>query len=215
MVESLERRWARLPGLEMVPTAGAAALTFDDGPDPECTTAVLDALDAAGDVRATFFMLGQQLLAHHAIARDVAARGHEIALHGFEHADHSRLEPSDARSELERALWAFDVILGHRPRWFRPPFGRLGEASLEACEELGLDVVYWSAAGKDWLGLDAEQIAANVTARLTSGTIVLLHDSPRFADRAHAGATATAIGRIALAARERALDLRPIGELVD
>ena len=72
MLETAER-WRRMPGLERVPAGSGAALTFDDGPDPDGTPAVLDALDAAG-AHATFFVVGEQLMRHHALAREAAAR---------------------------------------------------------------------------------------------------------------------------------------------
>src|SRR5918911_3188242 len=100
MVDTAER-WRYMPGLERV--GRGACLTFDDGPDPEGTPLVLDALEAAG-VHATFFVVGEQLMRHHAIAREAAARGHELALHGFEHVDHDGLWPQAARDDLARGL---------------------------------------------------------------------------------------------------------------
>jgi peptidoglycan-N-acetylglucosamine deacetylase len=212
MLESLEARWSRLPGLARLPVPQAAALTFDDGPDPAGTPAVLDALDAA-DVRATFFVLGQQLVRHHPVAREIADRGHELALHGFEHVDHDQLAPQAARDEIERAVWAYEAILGASPRWFRPPFGRLADASLDACRDAGLEIVYWSASGEDWTTIGAAQIAANVSAHLTGGAIVLLHDSAAFADRADTAPTAAAIAAVAETARSRGIELAPLGEI--
>jgi peptidoglycan-N-acetylglucosamine deacetylase len=213
-VETLGDRWARLPGIQSLLVAGAAALTFDDGPDPEGTPAVLDALDAAG-LRATFFMLGAQVLRHSELAREVAARGHEIAMHGFEHADHDQLAPSDARDEVERAVWAFETVLAVRPRWFRPPFGHLSDASLEACRETDVKIVYWSASGNDWLSVQTAEIADSVAERLTDGAIVLLHDSARFSSRASVEPTAAAIAPIARVARGRGIELGSLCRMVD
>src|ERR671932_1527854 len=114
LLETAER-WRRMPGRERV--AAGAALTFDDGPDPDGTPAVLDALDAAG-VKATFFLVGEQLMRHHALAREIAARGHELALHGFEHVEHDGLRPQAARDGLARALGSFEAATGGRPRFF-------------------------------------------------------------------------------------------------
>src|SRR3954452_10576149 len=106
MLDTAER-WRRMPGLERVPAAGAA-LTFDDGPDPDGTPAVLDALDRAG-VRATFFLVGEQLMRHHALAREAAARGHELALHCFEHVNHGEMRPQQVRDDIARALGSFEA----------------------------------------------------------------------------------------------------------
>src|SRR4051812_49697742 len=155
MLETAER-WRRLPGLERV--AAGAALTFDDGPDPDGTPAVLDALDAAG-VRATFFVVGEQLMRHHAIAREAAARGHELALHGYEHVEHDSLRPQAARDDLARALGAFEASTGQRPRFFRPPYGRFSEHSYAARTHLGLEPRYWSARGMDREPDPAQRVA--------------------------------------------------------
>src|SRR3954466_13472828 len=132
MLDTAER-WRWMPGLERVERG--ACLTFDDGPDRHGTPAVLDALDAAG-VRATFFVVGEQLMRNHAIAREAAARGHELALQGYEHVEHGSLRPQAARDDLARALGAFEAATGRRPRFFRPPYGRFSEASYDACKHL-------------------------------------------------------------------------------
>jgi peptidoglycan/xylan/chitin deacetylase (PgdA/CDA1 family) len=203
-------RWAWMPGLEQVPSG--AALTFDDGPDPEGTPEVLDALDAAG-VRATFFVVGEQLMRHHALARETAARGHELALHGFEHTEHDSMPGRSARDDVARALGTFEVATGRRPRFFRPPYGRFSEHSYEACADLGLQPVYWSAWGLDWEAIGPERIADLVCRDLADGAIVLLHDSARYGHRPNATATADSIGPIAARAAELGVALAPVGEL--
>src|SRR4051812_21356729 len=177
MLDTAER-WRRMPGVERVPAAGAA-LTFDDGPDPDGTPAVLDALDRAG-VRATFFLVGEQLMRHHALAREAAARGHELALHGYAHVEHDSLSPQGPRDDLARAVGAFEASTGRSARFFRPPYGRFSEASSPACGALGPEPVYWSAWGLDWEPLPADRVADLVTRDLEPGAIVLLHDSPRY-----------------------------------
>src|SRR4051812_28184210 len=122
-----------MPALEALDGVdGAVALTFDDGPDPDCTPALLDALDEAG-AKATFFLVGEQVMRHHAIAREAAQRGHEIALHGFEHRNHGELSPQQARDDLARGLGAVEAGVGRRPRFYRPPYGCFSEASYAAC----------------------------------------------------------------------------------
>jgi peptidoglycan/xylan/chitin deacetylase (PgdA/CDA1 family) len=204
--------WRELPARERV--ANGAALTFDDGPDADGTPAVLDALDAAG-AKATFFVVGEQLMRHHAIAREAADRGHELALHGFEHVDHATLRPQAARDDIARALGSFEAATGRRPRFFRPPYGRFSEASYEACRHLGLEPVYWSAWGMDWEPLPADRIAELVIRDLEPGAIALLHDSTRYAHRPSVQPTADAIGPIAEAAAERNLTLAALGTLIE
>jgi peptidoglycan-N-acetylglucosamine deacetylase len=210
MLETAER-WREMPAIERVPSG--VAITFDDGPDPDCTPPILDALDAAG-VKATFFLVGEQLMRHHAIARETATRGHELALHGYEHVDHDSLRPQAARDDLARALGAFEAATGRKPRFFRPPYGRFSEASYDACRHLGMEPVYWSAWGMDWEPIPAERVADLATRDLVDGSIVLLHDSARYGHRPDCGPTAAAVGAIAARAAESGSRVDRLAELV-
>ena len=205
-----QQRWLAMPGLQRL--ASGAALTFDDGPDPDGTPAVLDALDAAG-VRATFFVLGEQLMRHHAVAREALARGHELALHCFEHAHYDDLPGRMARDDIARAVGTFEIACGRRPRFFRPPYGRFDDHAYEACSDLGLEPVYWSSWGLDWEPIDGARIAELVSRDLSEGAIVLLHDSARYGHRPDASATAAAIAPIAAHAAAAGIELAPLGEL--
>src|SRR5205085_7552252 len=132
---------------------------------------------------ATFFVVGEQLLRNHAIARDAAARGHELALHGFGHPSHLELSPTESRDELARGIGAFEAATGTRPRFYRPPYGRFNEWSYAACSDLGLEPVYWSAWGSDWEDIAADAIAELVPRAHVAAPIVLLHASARRATR--------------------------------
>ena len=206
-----QERWARLPALERTERPGVAALTFDDGPDPDATPAVLDALDACG-VRATFFLVGEQLMQHIRLGREIADRGHEIALHGFAHVPHDELRDQAARDDLARGLGTVEVACGRRPRFYRPPYGFFSDASYAACADLELEPVYWSAWGSDWETISPDRIAELVVPDLAAGTIVLLHDSARYAPRPSAQPTAEAIPAIAAAAAERGVELVALGD---
>jgi peptidoglycan/xylan/chitin deacetylase (PgdA/CDA1 family) len=209
-LDTLER-WRRFPGLErltrperLTSGSGRVALTFDDGPDPDGTPAVLDALEAGG-VRATFFLVGEQLLSHRELGGEVARRGHAVALHGFRHEPHERLGAGAAREDLLRGLDVVEAATGRRPRLYRPPYGRFSDTSHAACLELGLEPVYWSAWGADWEDIGPERITDLVTRDLADGLIVLLHDSARYAHRPSPRATAEALPAIIAAAAERGL----------
>jgi peptidoglycan-N-acetylglucosamine deacetylase len=206
-----EEDWARFPGTERV--SGKIVMTFDDGPDEDATPAILEALEAAG-IKATFFLVGEQLMRHHRIAREAALAGHELALHGFTHQRHQELIPPEARDDVARGVGAFETVAGAKPRFFRPPYGRFSEASYKACTALSLAPIYWSAWGLDWEDITPERIADLVIRDLTPGSIVLLHDSPRYADRSSALATAEAIPAIAAAARERSLEWVTVGQAI-
>jgi peptidoglycan/xylan/chitin deacetylase (PgdA/CDA1 family) len=207
------RRWRRFPGLERVEAGGHAVLTFDDGPDPEATRAVLDALDQAG-ARATFFLLGSRLAAHPELGHEVLERGHEIGLHGYDHHRHDRIDAELSRSDLTRGYAAIEEILGIRCRWYRPPYGKMSEASAEVCRDNGMTPVYWSAWGLDWENVPAQRIADVVCEQLDDGGIVLLHDSARFARRPSALPSAQAIPAIARWTGQRGIALVTLGDAV-
>ena len=202
-----------MPALERTAATDAVALTFDDGPDPDATPAVLDALDAAG-ARATFFLLGEQVMAHRELGREVVERGHEVALHGYGHDDHDSLTETAARDDLARGLGTLEAGVGVRPRFCRPPYGRFSPASYAACEALGLERVYWSGWGGDWEPVPGERIAELASRDLGPGAILVLHDSARYADRESALPTAEAIPAIAERAAELRLRLVTLGDAV-
>ena len=203
------RLWAELPATERV--GEGVSFTFDDGPDPDATPAVLDALDAAG-AKATFFMVGEQVDAHPDLASQVAERGHEIALHCYEHIHHEQL--TDPRGDVDRALVTIQRATGVRPTLQRPPYGRFTAATYEIGRQAGLEPVYWSAWGEDWETLAPDRIVDFVTRDLQPGVVILLHDSPRYGHRPSARPTADAIPRIAAAAAQRGLALGPISAAV-
>jgi peptidoglycan-N-acetylglucosamine deacetylase len=203
-------RWNELPALERVPSG--VALTFDDGPDPDSTPLLLDVLDEVG-IRATFFVVGEQLMKHHAIARDALARGHELGLHCFEHVRYDSLPGRMASDDVARGLGTFEAAVGRRPRFFRPPYGVFDEPSYQACADLGLEPVYWSAWGLDWETIGPERIAELAIRDLEDGAVLLLHDSPRYGPRESAAATADAVRLIAAHAASAGLKLGSLAEL--
>jgi peptidoglycan/xylan/chitin deacetylase (PgdA/CDA1 family) len=103
-------------------------------------------------------------------------------------------------------------IPGVKPRFYRPPYGKLSAAGAETCRRLGLEVAYWSTWGLDWEPLPSQRIARRVNRDLDDGTIVLLHDSARYAARPSAVETARAIEAIARRAAELGLDLVTLDE---
>jgi peptidoglycan/xylan/chitin deacetylase (PgdA/CDA1 family) len=118
-----------------------------------------------------------------------------------------------AADDVARAIGTVEMAVGSRPRWFRPPYGLLNEASYAACADLGLEPVYWSAWGLDWETISAERIAELVVRDVADGAIVLLHDSARYAPRSTAAATVEALPLIAEHARAAGLELGSLGEL--
>ncbi len=210
---SRSRRWLEIPGIERVAATGQAVLTFDDGPDasPESTPAILDALDSAG-AKATFFLVGEQIAESPDLADEILARGHEIGVHGQRHFRHDRVSAGESVADIEAGHAAVAEVMETPPRFYRPPYGKLGAEGLSACDRLGLEVAYWSTWGLDWEPLPSERISRRVTRDLGDGAVVLLHDSARYAVRPSAIETAGAIAAIAERASQLGLDLVTLGD---
>lgn len=154
------------------------AITFDDGPHPEATPAVLDRLDDLG-VRATFFPLASEAERHPDLVAEVARRGHVVGTHGFSHGHHLVHAPGWVRRDLDAAE-AVMTRLGQAPRWYRPTYGQVTAATLAVARKKGWWPVLWSAWGREWATSDPEAVAARATRRLSPGDVILLHDSDRF-----------------------------------
>jgi peptidoglycan-N-acetylglucosamine deacetylase len=207
-LETLER-WRRLPATEwLAPRGGRIAITFDDGPDPDATPAVLDALEAAG-APATFFFVGEQVEAHPELAREVGGRGHAVGLHSHRHTRQDDL--ADVGADYDAVSAAVKSATGVETLLYRPPYGRFSEASYAECLRRQITPFYWSGWGCDWEPIPAGRIADVAVRDLTPGTILLLHDSARYAYRDSALPTAEALPEILAAARERGLEPVTLG----
>jgi peptidoglycan/xylan/chitin deacetylase (PgdA/CDA1 family) len=198
--------WADLPGLERI--EHGVAFTFDDGPDADGTPEVLDALDRA-DIKATFFLVADQVDAHPDLAQEIANRGHEVQAHCADHTPHR--EVADPAADLWRTIETIFKATGIAPTAQRPPYGRFTPASYEACMQAKLQPIYWSAWGEDWEDIAPDRIADIANRDLSDGAVILLHDSARYAHRPSARATAAAIPLIAAAMADAHLIPRPIG----
>jgi peptidoglycan/xylan/chitin deacetylase (PgdA/CDA1 family) len=154
-------------------TRRALALTFDDGPS-ESTPALLELL-AQHKVRATFFMCGRNVRRCPAIARQVAAAGHEIGNHTDSHPRLDFHVPEFIYRELALAQETIHINTGATPRLFRPPYGVRWFGLRSAQERLHLMGVMWTVIGNDWR-LPAARIARLVLGRASNGAIICLHD---------------------------------------
>lgn len=163
---------ARLPAAR---AAGQVVLTFDDGPHPEVTPAVLDLLDRFG-ASASFFCVGHRVAAHPALARDILRRGHSLENHTQTHPPgFACFGPWRLRRELaatQREL----VAVGATPRWFRAPMGLRTPLLDPVLARLGLRYVAWSRRGHDTISGDAAGVLRRLTRGLREGDILLLHD---------------------------------------
>ena len=159
------------------PLAGRrVALTFDDGPDPAHTPAVLDALQEAG-MQATFFVLAEAAEQHPDLLQRIGAEGHEIGVHAAQHRHAWVRTPLDAYRDPIRAARALER-LGLHPRWGRPPHGAYTLATLAGMRQAGLIPVHWSIEGGDWRpGAAPAEVTRRILDELHGGAVTVLHDS--------------------------------------
>jgi peptidoglycan/xylan/chitin deacetylase (PgdA/CDA1 family) len=206
----LRRRF--LPRLSGLGRPGHVALTFDDGPHPDATPALLDLLDRAG-VRATFFLLGHAVDAEPAIARDIADAGHEIGVHGYHHRLLTGRGPTATREDLDRGTATITAVTGVHPRWWRPPYGVANTAALLEARRLGLQPVLWSTWGRDWTaGCTPDSVYRSVLRKLDRGGTILLHDSDSHAAPKCWLAMLGALPAILTTCRARGLEVGPLAE---
>jgi peptidoglycan/xylan/chitin deacetylase (PgdA/CDA1 family) len=163
--------------------SGGVALTFDDGPHPEGTPAVLEILEDAG-FKATFFLVGEQVERRPALAAEIAAGGHAVALHGYRHRPQPFISAKAVEDDLARGADVIQSAVGHAVAWHRPPYGLYSPAGLTAVRHRGLRPLLWSKWGKDWRRLTTpERIANRVTAGVGPGDVILLHDADFYSSK--------------------------------
>jgi peptidoglycan-N-acetylglucosamine deacetylase len=169
---------ARALGLQIrADRAPGVVLTFDDGPHPQGTPAVLAAMERAGAL-ATFFLVGEQVERRPSLAAEIAAAGHGIALHCHRHRNALRLGPRAIREDLRRGSDEIERATGRRPLVWRPPYGIFTTAALMVARRGGWHPVLWSKWGRDWRrSATPQSIAALASADVGQGDIVLLHDA--------------------------------------
>jgi peptidoglycan/xylan/chitin deacetylase (PgdA/CDA1 family) len=180
----------RLPG------AAGVALTFDDGPHPEGTPAILEIL-AARAARAWFFLVGEQVVRRPELAARIAAGGHLISLHCYRHRLQLRLSASEVENDLLRGRAAIEDATGSAVRWHRPPYGIYSASGLDAARRAGLHPMLWSRWGKDWRKFTSpERITRRATGDLSAGDVILLHDADFYSARNSHRRTAEALPEI-------------------
>ncbi len=194
-VEELLGRSASRPVLRVITPEPVVALTFDDGPDPVHTPRLLEILARHG-ARATFFLIGERASRHPSVVAGIAAAGHAIGNHTWDHPDLTLVPARACRDQIERCAAAIGPVAAPL---FRPPYGRLPRASRRVVADLGYTAIKWDVSSEDWQGHDATRIATAIESKIAPGSIVLGHDGlydparPEFADR---GPTLRAVDQI-------------------
>jgi peptidoglycan-N-acetylglucosamine deacetylase len=161
---------------EVATSEKVVALTFDDGPWPQTTEAILDTLKKE-DVKATFFVIGQPLRSFPEIAKKVVADGHEIANHTVHHWYH-KMSPLVAQREIDDTNKIILETLNVKTNYFRPPGGVLTNGLVDYAHKLDDAVLMWSADSGDSQPRrpSPETIVKNVISQTKPGGIILMHD---------------------------------------
>lgn len=179
------------------------AITFDDGPGLY-TDKLLRALDDA-DARATFFVLGEVSAARPTSLRKIAAAGHEIGTHTWDHRALPTLTDAQIRSELSRSADVIEKITGTRPGLMRPPYGSLSARATGILGAREWPIILWDVDPADWKDRNADIVFKRVLSMTAPGSIVLLHDI-------HAS-TVAAVPRILAALADRGYRFVTVSEL--
>lgn len=153
------------------------AITFDDGPHPQGTPAILETLREAGAL-ATFFLAGEQVVQRPSLVAEIVAAGHRVELHCHRHRNQLRLGARQLLEDADRARAAIEEAAGQAIGDYRPPYGIFSAVGLRAVRSRGWRPVLWSRWGRDWTRrATPASIAGRASAGARAGDILLLHDA--------------------------------------
>jgi len=171
------------------------AMTFDDGPHPTLTPALLDMLKRRG-IRATFYVIGQNAMRYPLLMKRIADEGHEVGNHTWRHPYLNRMGVESIQAELDRTTMAVYQTTGRAPVTMRPPYGALSLNQRKMVYQTrGLPTVLWSVDPRDWQQPGSQVVADRIVGRAHNGGIILAHDIHRATVRAMPSALDGLIGR--------------------
>ncbi len=183
------------------PASDRVLWTFDDGPHPSGTPAVLDRLDAA-NTKGLFFLVGEQVDRDPGLACEIIRRGHDVGVHGYRHRNLLRIPPPALNADLDRAHDTIAAATGVEPTLYRPPYGIFSLGALAEIRRREWSPLLWSHWGRDWTRrATPEGIAGLVGGDLGPGDVVLLHDSDAYSARGSWRNTVGALERLLPAIR--------------
>ena len=169
----------RLPYGETMHTVAdgpkVVALTIDDGPSPVYTPKILQILHQYGTI-ASFSMIGRNAAAFPGVAREVAAAGHMIVNHTWNHYNLGYMPTVAVQDEISRATDAIHAATGDYPSMFRAPYGVWPPAVFSYCARAGLTPLAWSVDPRDWSRPGVRAIVSDILADTRTGSVILEHD---------------------------------------
>ncbi len=152
------------------------AMTFDDGPSATLTPKLLDLL-AAHHIKATFFVIGENVAEHPEIVARAAREGHEIGNHSWSHPNFGKMSDESVRRQLQQTDDAIKNATGKRPTLMRPPYGSITAREKRWIhDEFGYDIILWDVDPYDWKRPGPAVVRARILKETRPGSIVLSHD---------------------------------------
>ena len=151
------------------------ALSFDDGPHPRLTPVILDILAEYG-IKATFFMVGENVGYYPAAARAVVEAGHEVGNHTFSHRKFDRMGAEELRREIFSCEEAISSVSDAPVRYIRPPEGQMSDTMRQVIGDLDYRVILWDVDTRDWAHTPPETISRHILDTVQAGDIILMHD---------------------------------------
>ena len=185
------------------------ALSFDDGPHPRLTPLILSILEEYG-IKATFFMVGENVGYYPAAARAVAEAGHEIGNHTFSHRKFDKLGEEELRCEIFSCEEAIGRVSNTPVRFIRPPEGQMSDSMRKVIGELDYRVILWDVDTRDWAHTSPESISRHILETVQAGDIILMHDFIGYNSP-----TPAALRLVIPALLERGFHFVTVGELVE
>jgi peptidoglycan/xylan/chitin deacetylase (PgdA/CDA1 family) len=157
-------------------------LTFDDGPHPVVTPFILKKLKEL-NIRATFFLLGQNVQKFPDLVQQIHNDGHQIGNHTFTHTNLFFKNKTFLRNEILRTKEVLELTIGTHSHFFRPPYGYFDWNTLRVLRELDLTCVLWSIDSKDYKLNSIADISNRVMQNTVNGSILLFHDNEKTSQR--------------------------------
>jgi peptidoglycan-N-acetylglucosamine deacetylase len=152
------------------------AMTFDDGPSAENTPRLLQMLKQR-NIKATFFLIGQNAAANPAIVKQILADGNEVGNHTWTHPQLSKLSDDKVTAEITKTQEAIKTISGYTPTLLRPPYGAITTRQRQwISTQFGLNVILWSVDPFDWKRPGSSVITQRILSQVRPGAIILSHD---------------------------------------
>ena len=180
------------------------ALTYDDGPNPKATNAILDVLEKY-DARATFFDLGSLVEKYPDVVKREEALGCEVGSHSYDHKNFNKLTNAEIAADVQKTAAAFRKVLGRDPAIFRPPYGNCKDS---VKKQLPMSIYLWSIDTLDWKSRDAKAIVDVVkSAGNLDGKVILMHSIY--------GSTAEATATLVPYLQKQGYELVTVSELVE